>query len=116
MANRSFFIGISTAIALSGTAMAETRISVPTDAKASYFILSKAKLANGNLQVVSRRVGPSGTSYSRREINCQRMTFRYTGEGDTLRELDQPYNKGAMGPLTEGSISTYISMAACRGR
>ena len=96
--------------------MAETSVNVPTDPRASYFIVSKTKLANGNLQVVSRRVGPSGTSYSRREINCGGMRFRYTGEGDTLSEINQPYSKGAMGPLTEGSISTYIALAACRGR
>ena len=92
---------------------AERAVRVPTDPRASYAILSVAKMANGNLEVVTRRKGPSGQSFSRREINCGRMSFRYTGDGDTLAEMKEPYSKGAMGPLTEGSISTYVAKAAC---
>lgn len=95
---------------------AERVVHVPTDAQARYAILSVSTMRNGNLEVVTRRNGPSGESFSRREINCDQMTFRYTGEGDSLAELSSPYSKGAMGPLTEGSISTYVARAACRRR
>ena len=103
-------------LALPGIGLAATSVNVPTDPRASYLILKTGKLQNGNIEVVSQRNGPSGVSYAKREVNCRNMTFRYTGEGDTLRELNDPYQKGAMAPLTEGSISTFISRAACRGR
>ena len=97
-------------------AKAETTISVPSDLGAKYFLINKAKLPNGNLQVVTKRMGPSGTSFARREINCRNMTFRYTGEGDSIAELNSPYEKGAMGKLTPKSISTYIAQATCRSK
>lgn len=72
-------------------------------------------MANGNLEVVTRRDGPSGTSFARREIDCNAMTFRYLGEGDTREELTKEgYNVGKMSELTEGSISTEVSNYACR--
>ncbi|MEQ1716430.1 MAG: hypothetical protein ABL907_10670 [Hyphomicrobium sp.] len=55
-------------------------ISVPTDAKASYTVESVAKPKGGLVRIVSRRIGPSGTSYSHRECNCAKSTFRYLGD------------------------------------
>ena len=112
------FITVATcafAIASGMPALAsETAIAVPTDPGAAYTLLSYRKLNNGHVEAVTRRVGPSGQSFARREISCRNMTFRYTGEGDTLEELNAPYDRGRMGRLIEGSISTYISKAVCR--
>jgi hypothetical protein len=113
---RTRIAAIAVLLILPEVCLAATRVNVPTDSRASYRILRTGKLKNGNIEVVSQRNGPSGVSYSKREVNCRNMTFRYTAEGDTLQELNDPYQKGAMAPLTEGSISTYISRAACRGR
>lgn len=88
-------------------------IPVPSDPRATYTLVSRSWLSNGNLEVVTKRVGPSGTGYSRREINCSEMTFRYTAEGDTLADLNRPYESGAMGPLVPESISTYVARHAC---
>jgi hypothetical protein len=93
---------------------AEAAIPVPSDPRASYTLLSRSRLANGNLEVVTRRVGPSGKRYSRREINCRAMTFRYTAEGDTLADFKRPYDIGPMGALTPESISTYLARYVCR--
>ena len=89
-------------------------ISVPSDPRASYQLVRWSRLSNGNLEAVTRRDGPSGTSFSRREIDCGAMTFRYLGEGDTMEEaLADSANAGAMAPLTSQSISTYVSQFVC---
>jgi len=90
-------------------------ISVPSDPGATYRLLRWSRLPNGNLEAVTRRDGRSGTSFARREIDCDAMTFRYLGEGDTLEQAsaDSP-NPGEMGELTTQSISTYVSEFVCR--
>lgn len=89
-------------------------ISVPSDPGASYRLLKWSRLSNGNLEAISRRDGSSGTSFARREIDCDALTFRYLGEGDTLDEalVDSP-NPGEMSALTDQSISTYVSKFTC---
>jgi hypothetical protein len=90
-------------------------ISVPSDPGATYRLISRSRLRNGNLEAVTRRDGRSGTSFTRREIDCGAMTFRYLGEGDTLAQAlaDGP-NPGEMAELTTESISTYVSEFVCR--
>jgi hypothetical protein len=89
-------------------------IDVQSDPGATYRLLAKSKLPNGNLEVISRRDGPSGTSFARREVDCGSMTFRYLGEGDTLDDakLDSP-NIGEMSEAMSTSISGEISRFAC---
>ena len=99
---------------VASTAHAEL-IRVPTDAKARYDLLM-VKPINGNLLVVTQRSGPSGVTFSAREVNCRNMTFRYLGTGDTMQEMldNAPFHeKERMGELTPGSISTYVSSYAC---
>jgi len=90
-------------------------ILVPSDPGATYLLLRWSRLPNGNLEAVTRRDGRSGTSFARREIDCDAMTFRYLGEGDTLEQAlaDSP-NPGQMSELTSQSISTYVSEFVCR--
>jgi hypothetical protein len=90
-------------------------ISVPSDPGAAYRLLRWSRLPNGHLEALSRRDGPSGTSFARREIDCGAMKFRYLGEGDTLEQAlaDSP-NPGDMSELTPESISTYVSEFVCR--
>jgi hypothetical protein len=90
-------------------------IPVPGDpARAVYQLVEMSQMSNGNLKVLTRRDGSSGTSYARREINCRNMTFRYVGEGDTRVEAEEDSpNRGSMGELVAGSISTEISEFAC---
>jgi hypothetical protein len=99
-----------------GDAPTGTPVSVPSDPRASYWIISKNKMANGNLEVLTRRSGPSGESYSRREIDCGAGTVRYIGEGDTLDEAKQDSpNPGEMTPPLSESITGVITAAACSG-
>ena len=97
------------------TAQAGEMINVPTDTKASYELVTKQQI-KGNLLVITKRVGPSGTSFTAREINCQNSTFRYLSEGDSMAELKSNVrDTDRMAPLTRGSISTYVAFHTCKG-
>ena len=91
-----------------------TPFDVPSDPRASYRLLKWSKMQNGNLEAVTVREGPSGTSFARREIDCENQTFRYLGEGDTLSEAmrDSP-NIGEMSGLVEGSIAAVTVDVVC---
>ena len=88
-------------------------IAVWSDPKASYTDQGSGVLENGNLWLVTRREGPSGVSFSKREIDCASGTFRYMQEGDALESMSDT-NDDEMGALTEGSISTLVSDYACK--
>jgi hypothetical protein len=90
------------------------RVPVGIEPNVEYRILKIRRLRSGNLEVLSRRDGPSGTSFARREYNCDDMTFRYLGEGDTREdaEKDAP-NRGSMADLIDGSSAFSIGAAAC---
>jgi hypothetical protein len=104
------------AVATAAPSAAETGtpVSVPSDPRANYWILSKDKLENGNLAVVTRRSGPSGESYARREIDCGAGTVRYLGEGDTLAQAQtDSANVGDMTVPVSESITGVITATAC---
>lgn len=107
-------LGVALILSTSSSALAE-RVLVPSDPKATYDIeVMDVGQGKSALVVVGRRVGPSGTSFTAREVNCVNATFRYMGEGDTFDELKANINDRApMAPLVEGSISYYIVQAAC---
>jgi hypothetical protein len=90
-------------------------IAAPSDPNASYRILKISKMSNGNIEVISRRDGTSGTSYARREIDCNAYKYRYLGEGDALAEAEQDSsNIGNMSELTGTSASSDVANAACK--
>jgi hypothetical protein len=97
------------------TAAAKRGPTVPvwSDPKATYTDEGSGELANGNLWIITRRDGPSGVSFSKREIDCAAETFRYMAEGDALNSMSAS-NDATLGQLTEGSISTLVSDYACR--
>ena len=93
---------------------AATPIRVVSDPSARYQLLSLSRLPNGNLQVLTRRDGRSGTSFARREVNCRTMTFRYLGEGDTLKQaLRNTPSQGRMAEAMPGSITGEVARFAC---
>jgi hypothetical protein len=89
-------------------------LSVPSDARASYLILSVGKNAAGNVEIVTRRDGSSGVSYSKREVDCGSMLFRYLGSGDTPEEMQRGRPDQRMAGLVTGSISDVVSRTACQ--
>ena len=89
------------------------QIEVWSDPKATYTDEGSGVMPNGHLWLTTRRDGPSGVSFAKREIDCAEGTFRYLQEGDTLESMSDDAPSG-MAPLTEGSISTLVSDYACR--
>jgi hypothetical protein len=89
-------------------------IPVTSDPGATYHLLRWSMMPNGNREALTRRDGPSGTSYARREIDCEARTFRYLGEGETQAEAeaDAP-NPGRMGELIPPSISAQVADYVC---
>lgn len=62
---------------------AEKQLSVPSDPKAQYFVLEKGG-KGAERTIVTKRVGPSGISYSKRLYNCKNRTVKYLGTGDSM--------------------------------
>ena len=88
-------------------------ISVPSDSKARYTVVDKT--SKGFTRIITvRRDGPSGTSFTKREVDCSRGRSRYLAEGDTMQELRANKQNNTMSYPVEGSISDYVTQAACR--
>jgi len=94
---------------------ASERIPVASDPRADHRLLNWTRMSNGNVEAVTRRDGPSGTRFARREIDCGARTFRTLGEGDTLGEAlaDVP-SPGFMGPLAGQPGSAQAADFICR--
>ena len=97
----------------SSTFAAERPLVVPTDAKARYTILE----IGGNYPnktIVTRRVGSSGTTYSRRIYDCSTRMVKYLGSGDTVAEMNSSRPDPRMAPIVERSIADYVGREACK--
>jgi hypothetical protein len=91
---------------------AEVPISIPSDSRALYVVLEKGGRGDERI-IVTKRVGSSGTSYSRRVYNCRENTVKYLGTGDTLAAMNSSSPDPRMGPIVEGSIAYYVGRYAC---
>ena len=110
---RPVWIFALTGAAVAAPAFAQT-VSVPSDPWSRYQALDVTRKPNGRVEILTRRDGPSGTSFALREVDCRTSRFRYLGEGDTREEAMEATNQDKLGPLTEGSISWHIARFACR--
>lgn len=90
----------------------DSTISVPSDSRATYDLVELRKAGTKRV-VVTKRVGPSGTSFAIREVDCKAQAFRYLGEGDTLAAAKRSKKAESMSPLSQGSISYYVALEAC---
>jgi hypothetical protein len=109
-----FLLAASAYVTSISVGLAETSVVVPTDSKARYAIIDVKSVDVEHIEVISRRDGPSGTSFAKRLVNCKEATFKYLAEGDTMVDLASSKPDETMAELTEGSISAYISMYACQ--
>ncbi|MGQ0529943.1 MAG: hypothetical protein ACT4PG_09055 [Panacagrimonas sp.] len=101
-------------LAISASALAaEKTLSVPSDSKAQFFVLEKGG-KGAERTIVTKRVGPSGTSYSKRLYNCTDGTVKYLGTGDSLAEMASSKADPNMGPIVQGSIAYYVGVEACK--
>lgn len=92
---------------------AEIPLIVPTDARAKYWVLETGG-AWPNRTIVTKRVGPSGTSYAKRLYDCSNRTVKYLGDGDTLEEMARSTPSPKMAPIVPESIADYVGREACR--
>ena len=106
-----FVIALLTASAASFAA--EKPQVVPTDAKAKYTILEIGGQWP-NRTIVTKRIGSSGTSYSKRIYNCSNNTVKYLGSGDTLADMAQSKPDPKMAPIVPQSIADYVGRQACK--
>ena len=91
----------------------QEKISVPSDAKATYEVVFTKKVENG-IEILTKRSGTSGISYALRFYNCKGK-FKYLGEGDTQAEAESKNSSDSkLSDLTNGSISTYVGEYACK--
>jgi hypothetical protein len=92
--------------------VAEETIVIPSDTKARYFPLERGGTAT-DPTLVTKRVGPSGTSFSQRLFDCRAGTFKYLGDGATLAEMRNSQPNANMTALVDGSIADYLWRHAC---
>jgi len=92
---------------------AETPLSVPSDPKAQFFVLEKGG-SGSQRTIVTKRVGSSGTSYSKRLYNCADSTVKYLGTGDSLEAMSKSNPDPNMSPIVQGSIAYYVGLEACK--
>lgn len=91
----------------------EKAMSVPTDAKAKYTILETGGRWPDRT-IVTKRVGSSGISFSKRLYNCSNNTVKYLGTGETLAEMARSRPDQKMAPIVSQSIADYVGRQACK--
>lgn len=104
-------VALSSVLAAAHAAEVEIPRSVSGD-KGRYYLLEK-KLAGTTWSVLHKRVGPSGTSHTRTEINCSNRQLRVIAEGE-----DDPKKMTVMPTkwfdLVEGSSKSDLFVFVCR--
>jgi hypothetical protein len=104
-------------VALLATAVAaqaaDKPFKIPTDAKAKYWVLEMGGQWP-NRTIVTKRVGSSGTSYSKRLYDCANSTVKYLGSGDTLADMANSKPDKKMAPIVPESIADYVGRRACK--
>lgn len=86
-----------------------TPITISSDSNAQYFILE-----NANQTITTKRIGSSGTSYSKRLYDCGKRTVKYLGTEDTKEAMEQSAPDAEMGPISNGSIAYELSLEVCK--
>lgn len=101
------------ALALIPAVSQAANLHVPSDSKATYTILAR-DTSGKERTITTKRVGSSGTSFSRRLYNCADRTVKYLGTGETLEQMKSSQPDLRMGPIVSGSIADYVGAEACR--
>jgi len=89
-------------------------IKVPADPYARYKVIDVKQRPDGMYEITTERRGKSGTSYSKRLVDCINKQAKYLGDGDTLKEMEASKESPRMGPLISGSSTHTAAMYACK--
>lgn len=90
-------------------------LSIPSDARAEYRVLSVERVQGGHIEIVTRRSGSSGVTFSKRLVDCRRQRFRYLADSETFEGLASGVPSPDWSDLVTGSISWHVVQRACRG-
>lgn len=88
-------------------------IPVSSDLRAVYEVVEISGKTAGRVKILSKRTGPSGTSFSRRECDCVGDAFRYLGDGATLAAMRASPPEQSITRIVAGSVSSYVCEFAC---
>lgn len=94
----------------------ETPIVINSDT-AKYFVLEKNMKVNNNKNlrsIVTKRVGSSGTTYSKRLYDCKNNTVKYLGTGDSIEAMNKSKEDEKMGAIFNGSIAYEVGLIICK--
>lgn len=97
----------------SAFSQASTKLHIPSDAKAEYTIINQGGTRN-QPTLTTKRVGSSGTNYSKRIFDCNMQTTKYLGTGETLEEMKKSLPDPQMSMIIEGSIAYYQWKYVCK--
>ena len=86
--------------------------TIPSDPKGVYVVLEKSGEGNERT-ILTKREGPSGTTYSKRLYNCAENTVKYLGTGSTMEAMNASPADPNMAPITDSSIAHYLGLKAC---
>lgn len=92
-----------------------TPITINSDI-AKYFVLEKNLKVNTNKNlrsIVTKRVGSSGTTYSKRLYDCKNNTVKYLGTGDSIDAMNKSKEDTNMSPIVTGSIAYEVGLIIC---
>ncbi|MDF7676592.1 hypothetical protein PT286_07580 [Neisseriaceae bacterium ESL0693] len=79
----------------------------------TYKIIWHKKNSSGLFEAIIERVGSSGTSYSKHEIDCDSQSIRYLGDGDTLEKALMYRPDPKLIVPVEGSSADAIVNTVC---
>ncbi len=91
------------------------RIDVPSDPGAAFYLMDKVTDQGASRIIITRRIGSSGESWSRRIFNCTDYTVKYLGSGATRAAMDASRPDPNMTNVLPGTIADDVGRAACRG-
>lgn len=72
---------------------------------------------NKNLRsIVTKRVGSSGVTYSKRLYDCKNNTVKYLGTGNSIEAMNKSKEDAKMSPILNGSIAYEIGLIICKNK
>ncbi len=107
------FLAVATLVSGNTSAQTPYEFRVPTDTKATYYGLE----LTGDYPmrtIVTKRVGPSGITFSKRLYDCKAWKVKYLGTGDSLEAMKNSAPDPKMAPIVSQSIADFVGQIACR--
>jgi len=105
-------IALTALLALPPAWAAEEPVKLKLKASGEYFLMERAGTAQLPTMVV-KRIGPSGTTYSRRAFDCAAKTAMLLGSGDSLETMAKDQPEASQTPLRKDSVTEQLWRIAC---